>query len=227
GVRRGRGADAVQLGLATLDLSGQGHQGERRGRRDGRRLRGRSPTPGPAPVRAERRVCRGRRALHRHDPHAGAVADLRVDGRRLRRGHHRPSRQCARPLHGGRRHRGQRGTHDGGDLAGLGAARLVHAARRRAAASARAVTKPRTAAAAGFVVTGALLVLLPALSLPAFYETFLYLVFVGVALATSWNIVSGYAGYFSFGHAAFFGSGVYTTATLTSKYTVPFLATLP
>src|SRR5262249_7574267 len=129
--------------------------------------------------------------------------------------------------HGGRRHRGQRGTHDGGDLAGLGAARLVHAARRRAAASARAVTKPRTAAAAGVVVTGALLVLLAALSLPAVYGTFLYLVFVGVALATSWNIVSGYAGYFSFGHAAFFGSGVYTTATLTSKYTVPFLATLP
>src|SRR5215813_13553217 len=227
GVRRGRGADAVHLGLATLDLSGQGHQGERGGRRDGRRLWRRSPTPGPAPVRAERRVCRGRRALHRHDPHAGAVADLRMDGRRLRRGHHRPSRQCAGSLYGGRRHRDQRGAHDGGDLARLGAARLVHAAHRRAAAAARAVTKPRTATAAGFVVVGALLALLPALSLPAFYETFLYLVFLGVALATSWNIVSGYAGYFSFGHAAFFGSGVYTTATLTSKYTVPFLATLP
>jgi branched-chain amino acid transport system permease protein len=89
------------------------------------------------------------------------------------------------------------------------------------------VTRRRTAAALGFVAGGALLALLPALRLPAFYETFLYLVFFWVALATSWNLISGYAGYFSFGHAAFFGSGVYTTATLTSKYSVPFLATLP
>ena len=89
------------------------------------------------------------------------------------------------------------------------------------------MTRRRTAAALGFVAGGALLALLPALRLPAFYETFLYLVFFWVALATSWNLISGYAGYFSFGHAAFFGSGVYTTATLTSKYSVPFLATLP
>ena len=89
------------------------------------------------------------------------------------------------------------------------------------------MTRRRTAAALGFVAGGALLALLPALRLPAFYETFLYLVFFWVSLATSWNILSGYAGYFSFGHAAFFGTGVYTTATLTSKYSVPFLATLP
>ena len=58
---------------------------------------------------------------------------------------------------------------------------------------------------------------MPALKLPAFYETFLYLVLFWVSLATSWNILSGYAGYFSFGHAAFFGAGVYTTATLTTQ----------
>ena len=33
-------------------------------------------------------------------------------------------------------------------------------------------------------------------------------------LATSWNILSGYSGYISFGHGAFFGAGVYTTAAL-------------
>ena len=38
-----------------------------------------------------------------------------------------------------------------------------------------------------------------------------------VVLATSWNILSGYSGYFSFGHGAFFGAGVYTTATLAGK----------
>ena len=46
-------------------------------------------------------------------------------------------------------------------------------------------------------------------------------------LATSWNILSGYSGYFSFGHGAFFGAGVYTTAVLAGKYDVPFLWTLP
>jgi branched-chain amino acid transport system permease protein len=46
-------------------------------------------------------------------------------------------------------------------------------------------------------------------------------------LATSWNILSGYSGYFSFGHGAFYGAGVYTTAVLAGKYDVPFLWTLP
>jgi len=77
------------------------------------------------------------------------------------------------------------------------------------------------------VVAAVALALVPALKLPAFYESFLYLVFFWVSLATSWNILSGYAGYFSFGHAAFFGAGVYTTATLTTALDVPFLWTLP
>jgi branched-chain amino acid transport system permease protein len=68
---------------------------------------------------------------------------------------------------------------------------------------------------------------LPALGPPAFYESFLYLVFSWIALATSWSILSGYAGYFSFGHGAFFGAGMYTTATLAAGFGVPFLATLP
>ncbi len=77
------------------------------------------------------------------------------------------------------------------------------------------------------VVAGLALALVPALKLPAFYESFLYLVFFWTSLATSWNILSGYAGYFSFGHAAFFGAGVYTTATLTTAFNVPFLLSLP
>ena len=60
-----------------------------------------------------------------------------------------------------------------------------------------------------------------------FYESFLYLVFHWIVLATSWNILSGYSGYISFGHGAFFGAGVYTTATLAAQYDVPFLWTLP
>ena len=48
-----------------------------------------------------------------------------------------------------------------------------------------------------------------------------------MVLATSWNILSGYSGYISFGHGAFFGAGVYATATLAARYDVPFLWTLP
>jgi branched-chain amino acid transport system permease protein len=81
--------------------------------------------------------------------------------------------------------------------------------------------------ALGILLAGVVLAFVPTLKMPAFYETFLYLVFFWVSLATSWNILSGYAGYFSFGHAAFFGAGVYTTATLTTKAGIPFLWTLP
>jgi len=80
---------------------------------------------------------------------------------------------------------------------------------------------------AGLLVAGLLMGALPFLKLPAFYESFLYLALFWIVLATSWNILSGYAGYFSFGHGAFFGAGVYTSATLAAKFNWPFLWTLP
>jgi branched-chain amino acid transport system permease protein len=82
-------------------------------------------------------------------------------------------------------------------------------------------------AAAGFIGLGLALAVIPFLGLPAFYETFLYLILHAVVLATSWNILSGYSGYFSFGHGAFFGTGVYVTAALVAQYDWHFLATLP
>ena len=77
------------------------------------------------------------------------------------------------------------------------------------------------------VGAGAALAVVPFLHVPAFYESFLYLVLHWIVLATSWNILSGYSGYFSFGHGAFFGTGVYATAVLAGKLDVPFLWTLP
>jgi branched-chain amino acid transport system ATP-binding protein/branched-chain amino acid transport system permease protein len=76
------------------------------------------------------------------------------------------------------------------------------------------------------VVIGLAFATLATAGLPAFYESFLYIIFSWIALATSWAILSGYAGYFSFGHGAFFGAGMYTTATLTTRFNVPFLWTL-
>ncbi len=78
-----------------------------------------------------------------------------------------------------------------------------------------------------FSLVGAALGWVPWLGLPEFYVTFLYLVFHWVTLATSWNMLSGYSGYFSFGHGAFFGAGVYTAATLLARLGVSFLWAVP
>ena len=80
---------------------------------------------------------------------------------------------------------------------------------------------------AAILIAGGGLAVIPLAGLPPFYESFLYLVFHWIVLATSWNIFSGYSGYFSFGHGAFFGAGMYTTAYLASRFEVPFLSTLP
>jgi len=107
----------------------------------------------------------------------------------------------------------------------VGTDRVVHAVDPRAAASAGEALSDRTLG--GIVVAAAALALVPFAGLPAFYESFLYLVLHWVILATSWNILSGYSGYFSFGHGAFFGAGTYATATLASRADMPFLLTLP
>jgi branched-chain amino acid transport system permease protein len=80
---------------------------------------------------------------------------------------------------------------------------------------------------ASILAFGAVLASIPWLGLPQFYESILYLVCHWAVLALSWNILSGYSGYFSFGHGAFFGIGMYTTAALAGKLDWPFLATLP
>lgn len=83
----------------------------------------------------------------------------------------------------------------------------------------------------GFLIAGALLALVPWLKtifgFPTFYLIFLYFIFFWVAQASSWNILSGYSGYFSFGQGAFFGVGVYIMATMLDKYAFNFLTALP
>jgi branched-chain amino acid transport system permease protein len=79
----------------------------------------------------------------------------------------------------------------------------------------------------GFALVAACLALVPWLGVPAFYLSLLYLICHWSILALSWNILSGYSGYFSFGHGAFFGVGVYVAAGLSANLNWPFLATLP
>lgn len=75
--------------------------------------------------------------------------------------------------------------------------------------------------------SGVALASVPWLGVPSFYESFLYLLFHWIILAVSWNILSGYTGYFSFGHGAFFGAGIYGSAYLAGTIGWPFIATLP
>jgi branched-chain amino acid transport system permease protein len=75
-------------------------------------------------------------------------------------------------------------------------------------------------AAARYGLAIALIVLtaFPWLGPPVYFVSFLFTVFMYVTLASSWNLIGGYAGYLSFGHAAFFGIGAYSTAVLTKIF---------
>lgn len=71
-------------------------------------------------------------------------------------------------------------------------------------------------------ILGTVAVLLP---VPWFVESdfwmnFLVLVLFFGYLGQSWNILAGYTGQFSFGHAAFFGTGAYVSAILQLKFGV-------
>ncbi len=90
---------------------------------------------------------------------------------------------------------------------------------------------PYVRGALAFSAVGALLWFFPNLAeaadLPIFYLLFAYFVFFWTAQASSWNMFTGYSGYFSFGQGAFYGAGIYTTATLAAKQGWPLLAAIP
>lgn len=71
------------------------------------------------------------------------------------------------------------------------------------------------------------LVLIPVLVEQRFYRNIMTLVFLWGAMAGAWNILGGYAGKFSLGNAAFFGTGAYTSSILSIKLGVsPWLGML-
>src|SRR6266852_1926347 len=57
--------------------------------------------------------------------------------------------------------------------------------------------------------------------LPQNIQDVIILTYLWAGLAIAWNIAGGYAGLISFGHAAFFGIGAYTSTILGVKYGVP------
>jgi branched-chain amino acid transport system permease protein len=62
-------------------------------------------------------------------------------------------------------------------------------------------------------VAGLVLAFLPE-TLTLYLRSFVLFTMMYVVLALSWNIISGFTGYTSFGHVAFYGIGAYTCAIL-------------
>lgn len=60
-----------------------------------------------------------------------------------------------------------------------------------------------------------------------YYLTLLSLVAISIVGALGLNILLGYTGQLSIGHAAFMSVGAYTAANLVTKFDLPFLITLP
>jgi branched-chain amino acid transport system permease protein len=79
----------------------------------------------------------------------------------------------------------------------------------------------------GFIVFGVFLAVLPLLFLN---QTFLISIFSQVLIfsiaALGLNILIGYAGQISIGHAAFMAIGAYLTAILTKNFNIPFIITI-
>ena len=66
----------------------------------------------------------------------------------------------------------------------------------------------------------ALLALVPFVVRSEFWLTTAMLVLLFAFLGQAWNVLGGYGGQFSFGHALFFGAGAYATALLQVRHGV-------
>ncbi len=71
-----------------------------------------------------------------------------------------------------------------------------------------------TARTRSIVVLVAVMGVLPAVTSNDYYLDVIVQIYMWGAAATAWNILGGYAGQFSLGHAAFFGIGAYTSSLL-------------
>jgi branched-chain amino acid transport system permease protein len=78
----------------------------------------------------------------------------------------------------------------------------------------------------GLLTVAALVLAFAPDALSLYLRSFVLFTMMYVVLALSWNIISGFTGYTSFGHVAFYGIGAYACAILVADYGWPFLPTL-
>ena len=73
------------------------------------------------------------------------------------------------------------------------------------------------------IVAGLLLLLFPFVIRNAYYQRIVTISAIYILLASSLNLLIGYLGLFSLGHAAFYCIGAYTSALLATRLHVPFI----
>jgi branched-chain amino acid transport system permease protein len=74
---------------------------------------------------------------------------------------------------------------------------------------------------AAFAALAVVLVAVPVLVRSEAWLSFWITTLLFVSLGQSWNVLGGYGGQFSFGHAVFFGTGAYAAAVLQVRFGVP------
>src|SRR5262249_52330002 len=80
------------------------------------------------------------------------------------------------------------------------------------------VRRPGIEGVAPILGAMALLGLAPLVTSSNVVLNFLILVLLIALVGQGWNLLGGYGGQYSFGHAAFFGTGAYVTAILQTSY---------
>jgi len=88
------------------------------------------------------------------------------------------------------------------------------------------MTRLRTFAPVLLVGIFLILLVFPALQHSQYYQHIMVMTLMSAVMASSWNILGGYTGYTSLGHAAFFGLGAYLVAWTHNHYGWhPFIST--
>jgi branched-chain amino acid transport system permease protein len=79
---------------------------------------------------------------------------------------------------------------------------------------------PRAFKIAGGLVVLAALVIFPLVVTKPFPRHVMIMIFLYAMLAQAWNVLAGYCGQISLGHAVFFGAGAYTSTVLVTRFGV-------
>ena len=69
----------------------------------------------------------------------------------------------------------------------------------------------------GLIILGIIAVVFPLVIRSDYYLHLLIIALMWVVIGSSWNLLAGYTGQVSFGHAIFFGTGAYTAGILATK----------
>jgi branched-chain amino acid transport system permease protein len=69
----------------------------------------------------------------------------------------------------------------------------------------------------GLIIVGMIALIFPLVIRSDYYQHLVIIALMWVVIGNSWNLLAGYTGQVSFGHAMFFGTGAYTAGILVTK----------